>query len=127
MLPDEQGTLVWRASRRLMHLRLHLHDPVKEYLGLDEYARVFDGAPFAALGGPRGTTGRLHVWLTALAKAINLGLLPPGIVAHMLRFTSAPEPDNFLPHVVPEIRFLPCMKEAQAHLERLSKDGVYAA
>jgi len=45
----------WQVSRRLAQLREDLHDPVKTSLG-KSYDTHFGKAPFAHMGGPRGTT-----------------------------------------------------------------------
>lgn len=83
----------WPAPRRLVQLRLDLHDRVKEWLG-PEYPKLFGTSPFAKYGGPPGTTARLVAWLANLCKAINSGAVTPAIATLTLAFFQAPPPPN---------------------------------
>eukprot|EP00405_Crypthecodinium_cohnii_P037842 CAMPEP_0206542116 /NCGR_PEP_ID=MMETSP0325_2-20121206/9993_1 /ASSEMBLY_ACC=CAM_ASM_000347 /TAXON_ID=2866 /ORGANISM="Crypthecodinium cohnii, Strain Seligo" /LENGTH=282 /DNA_ID=CAMNT_0054040137 /DNA_START=42 /DNA_END=887 /DNA_ORIENTATION=+ len=74
----------WTTGRRLQHLRLALHDPVKDELGLD-YRAQFDGAHFAYKVHVKGTTSRLNIWCKRLAHQINSKQLPPIAAAHVIR------------------------------------------
>lgn len=91
-VPGVTEDLWWKASRRLEQMRQQLHDPVKEGLGPDQYARHFVSSHFAPRGGLPGTTARLNKWCDALAACVNSRECPPRIVAHTLAFLSAPKP-----------------------------------
>lgn len=91
-VPGVTGDLWWKAPRRLEQMREELHDPVKEGLGPDGYARFFESSHFASRGGLPGTTARLNKWCGALAACMNSRECPPWIVAHTLAFLSAPKP-----------------------------------
>lgn len=80
----------WQVERRLVHLRMLLHDPLRIELG-SSYDSLFSGAHFAHRSGPRGTTTRLESWLGMLAKQINVGRISPKLVAMVLRSLEAPE------------------------------------
>jgi len=79
----------WEAPRRLNMLRCDLHNWVKYQLG-SSYAGHFRRTPFAKLGGPRGTTARLRMWLQTLAGLVSSGGVSPLVVAHMLEFLQVP-------------------------------------
>lgn len=79
----------WRAARRLVHLRQLWYTYVKGRLG-DSYNKEFAGARFAHVGGPFGTTQRLHGWCQTLASCISTGRAGPMVVAQTLRFLDAP-------------------------------------
>lgn len=83
--------LTWQVSHRLAQLREDLHDPVKAALD-KAYDEHFGRAPFAHIGGPRGTTGRLAGWCAALAACINAGACQPSLVGLTLRFVEVPPP-----------------------------------
>lgn len=82
--------LTWRAEQRLVNLREHVHDRVKQDFGRS-YTRYFGAAHFAHRGGVRGTTARLNAWFAALASCINGGMASPAVVALTLHFLGAPE------------------------------------
>lgn len=88
---DGPRELEWRADRRLVQLRKHLHDPLRKQLG-SAYSQVFNSSPFAHHGGPAGTTARLNRWFDALATSINSRACSPGTVSTLLQFLDAPEP-----------------------------------
>lgn len=92
--PGRVSRAEWPAPRRLLQLRLDLHDRVKQSLG-EDYRRVFGAAPFAKLGGLPGTTARLKAWLAALSDGMNNGALKPSLVALTLGFLQAPLPQDF--------------------------------
>jgi hypothetical protein len=58
-----------------------------------DYTRHFAATPFAHKGGMPGTTARLDAWFQALAVCINWGSASPSLVATVLHYTEAPEPD----------------------------------
>merc|ERR1740116_672550 len=58
--------------------------------GGSPYAGHFRRTPFAKLGGPRGTTARLRMWLQTLAGLVSSGGVSPLVVAHMLEFLQVP-------------------------------------
>ncbi|CAK0879655.1 unnamed protein product [Prorocentrum cordatum] len=93
-VPGAPKALAWKASRRLEEMRQQLHGPVKEGLGKDDYARLFESHHFAPRGGMPGTTTRLSKWCDALAACVNSGECPPRVVAHVLAFLSAPKPPS---------------------------------
>eukprot|EP00930_Biecheleria_cincta_P037449 TRINITY_DN25707_c0_g1_i1.p1 TRINITY_DN25707_c0_g1~~TRINITY_DN25707_c0_g1_i1.p1 ORF type:complete len:323 (-),score=47.76 TRINITY_DN25707_c0_g1_i1:6-974(-) len=86
-----EGTIArhWCVPRRLQHLRLLLHDPIKSALG-PAYRKHFKNARFASHGAPSGTTDTLVKWLSTLSNIINQGVLIPSLVALTLRFLEAP-------------------------------------
>lgn len=93
-IPDH-SPLDWEVARRLRDLREQLHDPVK--LMLDKvYKWHFRGAHFAPRGGLPGTTSRLQSWLCALADCINKNEASPRVVALVLSFLRAPDPEQAL-------------------------------
>lgn len=83
----------WVTKRRLVQLREDLHDSVKAELG-DDYQSHFANAPFAHKGGVPGTTARLDTWFSTLADCISRGQAPPVVVALVLYFLEAPEPEK---------------------------------
>jgi hypothetical protein len=83
----------WEVERRLAHMRVLLHDPVKRELG-KKYDFHFKGAHFPHHGGPSGTTARMEAWLGALSRAIHAGELSPTLVASILSFLEAPQLDE---------------------------------
>lgn len=83
----ERSRREWCAKRRLQHLRLLLHDPVKDQLR--SYSKHFSGARFASYMGVPGTSERLTAWLAALSACINSGGCPPGLTAQVLQFLEA--------------------------------------
>mmetsp|Transcript_53804 Transcript_53804/g.125782 ORF Transcript_53804/g.125782 Transcript_53804/m.125782 type:complete len:309 (-) Transcript_53804:80-1006(-) len=87
--------LDWQVLRRLQELRENLHDSVKTQLA-ESYNELFQDSHFAHHGGVPGTTTRLRTWLTALATCINSGSATPAIVARVLHYLEAPEPEMFL-------------------------------
>jgi len=87
---SEAGRLIWRAARRLAHLRSGLHDPVKKELG-DKYKTFFNGSPFAGRLKPPGTSARINEWCRCLAYSINDQSAPPMVVAVTLRLMGAPD------------------------------------
>jgi len=86
---DASVTQQWQLERRLAHVRVLLHDPVKRELG-NAYNWYFESSHFAHYGGPSGTTARMGAWLAALSKAINVKALTPILVAHVMRFLETP-------------------------------------
>jgi len=86
-------TLEWIALRRLVQLRVDLHNRVREELG-PEYDVQFQNTRFAKLGGPPGTTARLHAWFTTLANSINKGIALPQVATIALVFLQAPVPEG---------------------------------
>lgn len=82
--------LAWHAKRRLAHLREGLHDPVKQMFGQSEYKTHFHGAPFAHGYAVPGTTARLNAWCRRLANVVNASLVPPSLVAAVLRVLGVP-------------------------------------
>ncbi|CAE7261803.1 ABCG24 [Symbiodinium pilosum] len=94
-----QPWLVWRASRRLAHLRQGLHDLVKQHLG-SSYKTYFCRVPFAQRFRPAGTTERLDNWCRRLAYCLSSRLVPPIVAANVLRVLGAPNlKDSELPGV----------------------------
>jgi len=89
-----RGDLSWPAPRRLVQLRLDLHDRCKHMLGSAEYTRLFGETRFAKYGAPPGTTARLRAWLDKLCSLINNGEVPPGVAAVALAFFQAPIPEG---------------------------------
>mmetsp|Transcript_7877 Transcript_7877/g.17361 ORF Transcript_7877/g.17361 Transcript_7877/m.17361 type:complete len:314 (-) Transcript_7877:100-1041(-) len=87
--------LEWKVLRRLQELREDLHDSIKLQFG-ENYNELFQDSHFAHHGGVPGTTSRLRSWLSALAKHINSGQATPAIVARVLHYLEAPEPEMFL-------------------------------
>mmetsp|Transcript_69437 Transcript_69437/g.137292 ORF Transcript_69437/g.137292 Transcript_69437/m.137292 type:complete len:425 (+) Transcript_69437:62-1336(+) len=88
----------WAVKRRLEHVRVLLHDPIKQELG-NEYDRHFQNARFARHGGPPGTTARMQLWFAALSQAILAGAVVPALVASILKFLEAPLlPEHALIH-----------------------------
>jgi hypothetical protein len=79
----------WRTLRRLKHIRLGLHDPVKKALG-PQYAPHFGATPFAHHTAPVGTTARLRAWFGAVANCINAAIFEPSLVAITLRLLDGP-------------------------------------
>lgn len=88
-----RGDMAWPAPRRLVQLRLDLHDRIKYILGSD-YARLFGETRFAKYGAPPGTTARLRAWLDKLTNLINNGEVSPGVAAVALAFFQAPSIDG---------------------------------
>merc|ERR1740123_1838567 len=82
-------TFSWVGMRTLHHLRAGLHDPVKEALG-GTYTQHFAASPFARHLGPPGTTARLEAWCGRLATCANAQLLPPSLLAQVLRLLDIP-------------------------------------
>jgi len=108
-IPD-RSPLEWDAPRRLLDLREQLHGPVKD--SLDKvYKWHFGGAPFAPRGGLPGTTSRLQCWLCALADCINKNQAPPKLVALVLNFLQAPDPEVALQQAIVND------EEIQVHVE----------
>ncbi|CAE7452248.1 ABCG24 [Symbiodinium natans] len=94
-----QPWLVWRASRRLAHIRQGLHDLVKHHLG-SSYKTYFCRVPFAQRFRPAGTTERLNNWCRRLAYCLSSRLVPPIVAANALRVLGAPNlKDSELPGV----------------------------
>jgi len=89
----QESRLMWRAERRLAHMRTGLHDVVERQLG-SSYGTYFSGIPFAHHMRPKGTTARLNAWCQQLALCINKRLVPPIIAATTLRFVGVPEVDD---------------------------------
>jgi len=92
-----QGTrsLKWKVARRLVHLRLELHDCVKNNLG-QNYSKCFASTPFAHKGGLRGTTARLNAWCASLASCMNQFACSPKLVMLVLNFLEVPEPPSVM-------------------------------
>lgn len=85
----------WSCRRRLMHLRVGLHDPVKDAMGPEAYGRFFGGTPFASHGGFwTSTLARLQDWCRVLARCINEAAVPPAGFAATLRLLGAPADDQ---------------------------------
>lgn len=85
--------LRWRCSRRLAQMREDLHSYVRGEVG-GAYGLHFGDTPFARKGGLPGTTARLGKWCNALAAFVSSGSATPGVMAHVLRFLDAPNPDG---------------------------------
>lgn len=79
----------WRTLRRLKHIRVGLHDVVKQSLG-SKYKQHFGSAPFAHRSAPAGTTARVRAWLNSLSNCINSGSLAPAVVAMTFRLLDGP-------------------------------------
>jgi hypothetical protein len=87
---DSSGPDVsWRTIRRLKHIRVGLHAPIKCALG-SRYGHYFKDTPFANRTAPNGTTTRLRAWFCSLAGCINSGGLEPSIVAETFRLLDGP-------------------------------------
>jgi len=85
--------LQWSVRRRLLQLREHLHDVLKDDLGDENYADAFANAPFVMKGGLMpGTVARLASWLEACARCISLRKPSPSAVAQALQVLDAPDP-----------------------------------
>lgn len=81
----------WSVTRRMEHIRVHLHDRVREELGPKTYEERFAAAPFARRFGLPGTSSRVGAWLSALAGHVSAGRVPPTVAAQFLRFLAAPD------------------------------------
>jgi hypothetical protein len=86
---DDPSVITWSGKRRLQHLRKGLHDVCKRELG-SSYDKHFKSAPFAHRGGVRGTTKRLSTWCAKLADCANERIVPPIMLAQMLKLLDAP-------------------------------------
>jgi len=80
---------IWVVPRRLLHLRRLLHDPVRLELGRT-YHELFKADKFVRRGRPPGTSARLAVWLSSLARVMNECQLSPTLTASLLCFLEAP-------------------------------------
>lgn len=85
----EEPYLAWCTMRRLEHIRLGIHHPVKLELG-EQYEQHFHSTRFARYFGPSGTTARLNAWFSTLSRCINEGLFNPELVAGILRVFDSP-------------------------------------
>jgi len=114
IVADASLTQRWQVERRLVHIRVLLHDPVKRELG-NGYSLYFATARFAHHGGIPGTTLQIRAWLAALSKAINVGALSPTVVASIMRFLETPSLDKTEKQTLPgsELR----------HVAALNADG----
>lgn len=80
----------WHTRKRLVHLREILHDPVKLYIGEEEYDGYFAQTRFPSRGGWPGTTARLVSWFSTLTRLISAGELSIQVKTLVLRFIDAP-------------------------------------
>eukprot|EP00747_Dinoflagellata_sp_TGD_P214759 gnl/TRDRNA2_/TRDRNA2_87568_c0_seq1.p1 gnl/TRDRNA2_/TRDRNA2_87568_c0~~gnl/TRDRNA2_/TRDRNA2_87568_c0_seq1.p1 ORF type:complete len:363 (+),score=60.82 gnl/TRDRNA2_/TRDRNA2_87568_c0_seq1:32-1120(+) len=77
-------TIRWTVRRRLMHLREHLLERVRDTC--ECYNELFHDTPFAMRMGPPGTTLRLQAWCAKLATAMNSGKANPTLTVIVLHF-----------------------------------------
>jgi hypothetical protein len=96
---SEVSVKSWRTLRRLKHIRLGLHDPIKKALG-SQYSQHFGATPFAHHTAPVGTTARLRAWFGAVANCINAGNCEPSLVAIALRLLDGPGTPLIAPGLV---------------------------
>lgn len=87
---EGEVTLRWTTSKRLTHLRRHLHNVVKKQLGEKTYELRFASTPFAHRIALRGTTARLDAWCQTLTTGIQEGVLTPVSAARALLFLDLP-------------------------------------